>query len=317
MSLRKHRHATLTDAQNVAVHWGLDVESIELIAHSGNSVYRARRAGQLVILRLTDRAYRNHDECLAELEFVQFLAHHDVRAACPLASIDGVLIVPVHRPSVSFLCSVFEFAPGSDLSDQTLRRKPTVIYEWGHSLARLHAVSRRSKPLRRWHWHEEHLLSNAAHYLTSADKHIERELEMVLETLGKLDCTSENYGMTHADFGPGNFHYTPAQGITAFDFGNCCYHWFVWDLAIGLRYLAQQDYSQDCQRALLDGYQALSPIEPNMFAMLPLFIRLRYLYIYLDRLAKVAEHPNDLRYQKDASVARDQLLHSPNIKLLG
>ncbi|MEZ4613009.1 MAG: phosphotransferase [Caldilineaceae bacterium] len=58
------------------------------------------------------------------------------------------------------------------------------------------------------------------------------ELAQIAAALRTLPQTDATYGMTHGDFGPQNFRYDPVHGITAFDFGNCGYHWYLWDIAV-------------------------------------------------------------------------------------
>jgi Ser/Thr protein kinase RdoA (MazF antagonist) len=97
--------------------------------------------------------------------------------------------------------------------------------------------------------------------------------------------------MIHADFGPRNFHYHPETGLTTFDFGNCCYHWFSADLAISLSILRHYPDRNQYRTWLLSGYQDISPLDPNFLAHLSWFIRLRILYVYLDRLAYFGPTP--------------------------
>ena len=73
-------------AMDAAALWAIDPLSIEHIADFGNSVYRARRADQVVILRLTDPHVRSANATSAELEFIRHLHRCGVPVSCPLAS---------------------------------------------------------------------------------------------------------------------------------------------------------------------------------------------------------------------------------------
>jgi Ser/Thr protein kinase RdoA (MazF antagonist) len=103
----------------------------------------------------------------------------------------------------------------------------------------------------------------------------------------------DTFGMTHADFGPRNFNYHPELGITAFDFGNCCYHWYISDLAIALSTLRRYPrHERDRYRDwLLSSYQEVSPIDQQLLADISWFLRLRILYVYLDRLMLFGPSP--------------------------
>jgi Ser/Thr protein kinase RdoA (MazF antagonist) len=109
----------------------------------------------------------------------------------------------------------------------------------------------------------------------------------------RLPVISDTYGMTHADFGPRNFNYHPELGVTAFDFGNCCYHWYISDLAIALSTLRRWPCDERCRYRdwLLDGYQEVFPIDEKLLSNLDRFLRLRILYVYLDRLMLFGSTP--------------------------
>ena len=137
------------------------------------------------------------------------------------------------------------------------------------------------------------------------------EFDRVMDWLASMPETVASFGMTHSDHAPGNFHYSASDGITTFDFGNCCYHWYAWDLAVGLRYLRTNPQAKRYGDALLAGYEENSPIETCWLHNLDWFIRLRYLYIYLDRLMELHEDPTDAK-RAEVNSWRDALRREIN-----
>ena len=77
------------------------------------------------------------------------------------------------------------------------------------------------------------------------------------------------------------------------DFGNCCYHWYISDLAIALSTLRRwpRDERDRYRDWLLAGYQEIFPIDHQLLANISWFIRLRILYVYLDRLLLFGSDP--------------------------
>ncbi len=70
----------------------------------------------------------------------------------------------------------------------------------------------------------------------------------------------------------------------AFDFGNCCYHWFIADIAISLSTVRRKVNRDQIKQEFLSGYKKVRLLPPNLDALLDLFIRLRVVYVYLSRL---------------------------------
>ena len=308
---RTHTRAEPQTALDAAQQWELQPASIGLIAHSGNSVYRAKRKCETVILRLTDSNYRTAQETAAELAFIDHLSCCGVQVSCAIPSVDGMLVEEVSCTGNTFLACLFEYAPGTVLTPSSAGWNDELLIDWGRSLATLHKVSGSAPALHRWHWCEEHLIEHALDILPANDERVRHEFQTVFDWFSELVRNPGNYGMTHSDYGPGNYHYTQPTGITAFDFGNCCYHWYLWDLAVGFRWLSTFPEAERLQASVLRGYQSVLSIEACLLARMSWFIRLRLLYIYLDRRAKFLYQRDD-ESRVEAEFWRNQIHLTPS-----
>ena len=282
--------------------WGADARSVEHIGDFGNSVYAVVRGGEQLILRLTEPSYRSWSDNQAELEYLQHLDGCDVRVSVPLASQADALLERVTVGERSLLASLFTYAPGEYVDRESAHWGAPFFRAWGRALGCIHRASRSFRPAghaRRWRWSEEGLFANARDLIPAGDAESLRELETLLGWFARLPETGDTFGMTHADFGPRNFNYHPELGITAFDFGNCCYHWYISDLAIALSTLRRwpRDERDRYRDWLLAGYQEIYPIDPGLLANLDWFIRLRILYVYLDRLLLFGPAPTPEQQQ--------------------
>jgi Ser/Thr protein kinase RdoA (MazF antagonist) len=276
--------------------WGADARTLEHIGDFGNSVYAVMRAGQKLILRLTEPSFRSWSDNQAELEYLLHLDSRGVRVNVPLASRAGALLEHVTVGDRLLLASLFTFAPGEYVDRDSPHWGAPFLRAWGRALASIHRASRGFRPAseaRRWVWSEEMLIVNARGLIPADDAPSLRELETLLGWFARLPTSDDTFGMTHADFGPRNFNYHPAGGVTAFDFGNCCYHWYVSDIAISLSTLRRYPRAERdrCRNWLLAGYQEIFPIDRELLAGISWFIRLRILYVYLDRLTLFGPAP--------------------------
>ncbi len=281
-----------------AERWGVDAATIQHIGDFGNSVYGCQLDGRSVILRLTDPKDRSQPINQAELDFLAHLGRCGVQVSLPIPSRRGSLIEAGSVDDETLLASMFEYAPGVQVTPESPYWHEAFFREWGRTLAHIHQAARAYEPpsdARRWQWMDEDLIANARRYIPASDSASLRELDTVMEHISRLPTNRDSYGLTHADFSYRNFHYDPHSGITAFDFGNCCYHWFISDIAIALSTLRHYPSSErDQYRAwLLAGYRDVFPIDPFLFTQLNWFIRLRILYVYLDRLALFGTSPAD------------------------
>lgn len=287
-----------TAARLAALLWDRGSEEIAHIADSGNSVYRVGAGASRRILRLTNPAYRTPLECEAELEYLLHLDACGVRCNQPIASTSHRLVEEVVIDGKTILASLFTWAPGERIEPDSALWDDDYIRTWGRILGSIHDASRRFRPQgegRRWLWRDEVFLARADD-LIPADDPISRALfNELMQFFDGLPQTDETFGMVHGDFAPQNFHFDPAIGITAFDFGNCCYHWYINDIAVSLTrfYRFTPDKRQHSEKLLLEGYRDAFAINEDMIELLGIFTRMRAMYVYLSRLMKFGNNPTE------------------------
>jgi amicoumacin kinase len=281
-----------------AERWGADPATIAHIGDFGNSVYSFDCAGEKVILRLTDPADRSKSVNYAELDFLLHLRHCGVSVSTPILSRFNRLIETVSVENSTLLASVFEYAPGVQVTPDSPYWEEKFFRAWGRTLAQIHWAATTFEPAgehRRWQWMDEVLIADARRLIPADDRLSLRELDTVMQHLSSLPAGQDTYGLIHADFGTRNFHYAPDGTITAFDFGNCCYHWFVSDITIALSTLRHYPRSEREQYRswMLAGYQEIFPVDPFLLSQSGWFMRLRILYVYLDRLMLFGAAPDE------------------------
>lgn len=286
----------LAFARTAAPLWDVQPEALRHVADRGNSVWFCDDGAFPRVLRLTDPAHRSIDECRAELEYLMHLHAEEVPVAPPIASREGNLLEPIELNGDTRAASVFCYAPGIEVHRDTPHWTQPFFQAWGHALGQLHAASSRFQPrspARRWHWRDEYWIAKARDFLPSEDTRSISIFEGLMESLGDIEESSENFGMIHADFAPQNFHYDPQKGITAFDFGNCCYHWYASDLAISFSTLTDRDQDEQLRLRswILDGYRLARPFTEFDEGLVPRLMRLRTVYVYLSRLWYFGAHP--------------------------
>lgn len=310
MAITWKNNASKELANTAAELWGAAIT--EHISDSGNSVWLAEQNGQPIILRFTDPTYRSFSQCVEEIQYIWHLYCCGLQVATHIPSQTGNAVEEVAVNTESMLASAFYVAPGTTPTPESADWNDTLFLEWGRTLGKMHAASRRFQPQtapQRWLWHEEVFLAQASQLLPSNDRKSHKELEAILCWFAELPKNKENFGMTHGDFAPQNFHYHPQVGITTFDFGNCCYHWYISDIAISLMSFRNHPKRDHYRNLLLSGYREQSPLGSEAFFQWSWFFRLRTLYVYLSRLMKFGESPTEKEQEVLARLRRN--VHEP------
>lgn len=275
-------------AARALTRWAADPDSLAHLATSGNAVHRFTRDGVPHILRLTVPAHRSPAQTVAEMEYLRHLQAGGVRANAPVPSLEGRLVEVVDDVSAC----VLTWVPGLVVTPDSEHWNERFFREWGASLARIHAASRTYLGPARWDWRDENLFIEADALIPADDAPVRTELTRVLREIEDLPRDGSCYGMIHADFAPGNFYYVPGVGIHAFDFGNCCTHWFASDIAISLSVLRRRSERDRLRTWLLDGYREVTPLPAGTPESIDLLLQLRILYVLLSRLRWFGPSPD-------------------------
>ncbi len=290
------RYADMSDAMRVVVSWEGDPSSVVHMGNHGNSIFSFNnKFGEIQILRFTDPAFRSLSECIAELMFVNQLHADSVPVAAAIPHPNGALAFEVNCSPGQLICSSIEFAQGHEVSEDSPYWRDDFFREWGRNLALIHESSARLKPSLaapvRWQWSDEILFRQADELIPRDDFKSREELEEILSECQNLGKSATEFGLIHADHAPQNFRYNAeANRITAFDFGNCCYHWYIADIAISLSTVRRKANRNAIKNSLLKGYLTVRALPKDYEKLIDLFIRLRVVYFYLSRLHMWSEH---------------------------
>lgn len=257
-----------------------------------NLVYQYTYGDQARVLRLSYRPERCVERIQAELHFVNYLAECGVRVSRPVSSENGNLFEVVQAGGVSFIAVSFIQGRGMRVPDNGYRyRKGVPIEEyfqnWGQMLGQMHRLTKAYQPLnefvRRPEWHSWDYFTGfpAGERLPA----IQKKYELLIAELHALPKDADAYGLIHFDFNDGNFTVDYDNGdITVFDFDDCCYFWFMYDLAcaweggIGramFRPLAERKAFMDhYMEQVMEGYSRENTLSAGWFERMPLFLRL-------------------------------------------
>lgn len=237
------------------------------------------------VIRISHNSHRTVEQLNAELAFVGALAEKGAPVCRPLSTRDGRWLTTVGE----FHACRFERAAGQALSPEPY--PDIVVRNWGRAVGQFHAISIDGLPtLNRPHWQDD-----ANHDFV---KRVPKEQTLVVEraltlmsTLSTLPDDRAVFGLIHSDAHAGNFFVQKSGAIQVFDFDDCLYAWFGYDLATILLGLLLQPWAGEDEQSrqesvtrfmatFLEGYTAHCPTENLLLEHMPLLIKLREFSLY-------------------------------------
>jgi Ser/Thr protein kinase RdoA (MazF antagonist) len=257
-----------------------------------NLVYQYERDGQPRVLRISYRPDRPVETIQAELHFIDYLAEEGVRVSAPVPSENGNLLEVIPAAGIPFIAVSFVKGLGMRVPDNGYRYREGVpiqeyFRDWGQVLGQIHRLTKTYQPLnnttRRPEWHTWEYYRGFPY--GEQLPVIQKKYEQLIAELHALPKDVDSYGLIHNDFNDGNITVDYENGnITVFDFDDCCYFWFMYDLAcaweggigrVMFRPLEERKAFMDrYTEEVLTGYTRENSLSGDWLARLPLFLHL-------------------------------------------
>ena len=242
------------------------------------------------VLRISTLGDRSAEEYEAETEFVHYLAENGAPVAAVIPSKDGKLAERVEDDGECFV-SLFAYARGILLYENGYRYREGVpitelFYNMGKTIGAIHRLSKCFHPThRRQQYFDKYNMAEIDKVIPEEFAELKASIADRLEKFRGLPMDPESYGLVHFDFSDGNYHVDLSDGaITTFDFDNCIYCWYMFDLAhlwthgVGwctwiedgeerLKYMKEKYFA-----VVLEGYRSETDLPESLLEKLTLFI---------------------------------------------
>ena len=308
-----------------------DFDCHEVEDHEGgrNRIFICSKDGvKKFVLRISATGDRSENDYLAEAEFVRYLAKNGAPVADVIPSANGKLVEVLDGNVTDLVAagddgatpvflSLFEYAKGMLLADNAYRyREGAPLSEYffntGKTLGKIHALSKNFKPVAALHrsdYFDKYNMEYLGRLIPDKYSELKSAIAACLETFLALPTDTQSYGLVHFDFSDGNYHIDMNTGaITVFDFDNCLYCWYMFDLANlwlhnegwcrheadpGKRFALMQQ-SFDLQ---LQGYKTETELPDGLLEKLPLFIDMVLIENIVDEFECAAREGQELDYE--------------------
>jgi Ser/Thr protein kinase RdoA (MazF antagonist) len=239
------------------------------------------------ILRIGHSLRRTLALIQAEVDWINYLADGGAGVAKAWLSERGNLVEAVDdEQGGQFLVTAFAKAAGRHPG--RAEWTPAFFETYGQLIGRMYALSRRYTPPHadcvRPHWNDE-VNMEIEKFLPQGDEYIAEQFRALLAYLEALPANPEGYGLIHQDAHGGNFHVDDAGQITLFDFDDCCYGHYIYDLAMVVFYaiVNRSDMpaaTREFMGPFLHGYSRENQLDPAWLKEIPHFLKLREIDLY-------------------------------------
>jgi Ser/Thr protein kinase RdoA (MazF antagonist) len=271
--------------------YGVTREDVRLLDGFESFIYEYEKDRESHILRISHSLHRTSDLTRGEIEWVNYLAAGGVPAARAVLSERGNLVEPLPVGDGSHFTAVsFERARG----DHPTRAdwENGLAGKMGQIMGRMHALTKDFEPshdrFRRHTWYDDFPDGIAERYLPASETNVIDRFYRTLEYLHTLPQDRDSYGLVHVDFHGGNFFVADGQ-ITLFDFDDCQYTWFIYDIAMALFYAIPHHceketdvaWARDFLNQFMAGYRRENTIAPEWMEQIPTFLKLREIDLYI------------------------------------
>lgn len=294
----------------------LEGYEIQLVPpHEGgrNIVYTCEQEGcESLILRISFLPDRNHEDYIAELEYVRYLYEHGANVSNVICSKKGHLLEEIICDEHTFFICLFVMAKGKMLAENNYQYREGVpitehYFNCGKALGKMHQIAKGYTPVhRRHHFFDNYKGEYIDDMIPESFSLLKEKMVELLNTLKGLDTNQETFGMIHFDYNDGNYSIDFDTGqITVYDFDNSCFGWYMYDLAdLWTHGVGWIQFEPDAgkRKAFMDhyfetalaSYTSETKIEDSMMEKLPLFIQVTLLENILgqfEEMQRTGEEP--------------------------
>jgi Ser/Thr protein kinase RdoA (MazF antagonist) len=282
--IKRYNDDILSEAMQ---RYGIRKNEIKLLDGFESFMYEFHRPqdGEF-ILRVSHSGRRTPQMIAGEVDWINYLARGGANVARAILSNRGKLVEAVDDGhGEQFLATAFIKAQGSPSGETQWTAE--FVRHYGQVIGRIHALTKDYTPSqpswRREEWDAPGNLDIEKWMPPSETTALQKFQELMthLETLPK---DRDSYGLIHQDAHGGNFFVHQGQ-ITLFDFDDCVYGWFIYDIAMVLFYAAmfKEDmsaYTLRFMRDFLHGYSLENELDPIWLEELPYFMKLREIDLF-------------------------------------
>jgi Ser/Thr protein kinase RdoA (MazF antagonist) len=279
-----YSEAILAEARG---RYGIAADKIRLLDGFESFMYEFERPDGAFILRIGHSRRRSIPLIKGEVDWINYLAAGGAGVARAVLSANDRLVEVIEDGCGGhFLATAFVKARGGPPTKESWNE--ALFERYGRLIGRMHALSKDYEPpdptWRRPEW-DDPLMLDPELWRLPLEPAVVQKFQVLMAYLQSLPKEREGYGLIHQDAHGGNFFVDDEGTITLFDFDDCAYSWYIYDIAMVLFYaVANRPDANDFARVFMEhfmrGYRQENWLEPAWLREIPAFLKLREIDLY-------------------------------------
>lgn len=289
-------------AKQALGNYDLKIVGIIFLSHEENTVFKViaennnsktlantnLKYGVYLLRVYRQNRYKSITIC-SELAWLSFLSKNsNLEISEPVLNRDDSFLTIATTPETlePRYCVLFKWLSGRFIKTRLTSKATKQV---GTFLGYLHNHSQQFQPPKNFHrpkWDENGLLEYSPIKLPKENDFFSPSSKRILslaamkirESLITIDKNSESFGLIHNDLHLGNCVFDRSR-IKVFDFDDCGWGYYLYDLAIFLYYLASQENFASLQTSLFEGYLSVRSLPKKSESYLEAMIAARRLYL--------------------------------------
>lgn len=272
--------------QEAMRRYGIEKDQIHILDSFESFIFEYSNQSVEYILRISHSIRRTEDLIRGEVDWINFLADRNIGVSKGITSRNGNLVEAVDdHQGGQFLATAFVKAKGHSPWG---RWTPALYESYGELVGKIHFHTQYFQPLfstrKRPEW-DDPIFDYVDQYLSDSDWKIRERYRDVCQHVNKIPKTIETYGLIHQDAHGANLFVDDHGNITLFDFDDCCYSWFINDIAIVLFYMASTTEDKvpltiEFLSRFLHGYMRYFKLDFDLLKKIPYFLKIREIELY-------------------------------------
>jgi len=268
--------------------YGITPDHIRLLDGFESFIYEFERDGGEYILRIGHSLRRTIELIQGEVSWINHLAQGGAGVSRAILSLNGQLVEAIDdEGGGQFLATAFVKAQGRPIWE--IGWTPDAYERYGELLGRIHALSCTYTPpdptFKRPEWDDPRNME-ADRWLPPSEAIAAQKFSEIMTYLNTLPRDdSRAYGLIHQDAHSANFFVDDQGRFTLFDFDDCVYSWYIYDIAMVVFYMiVLEDDPLPLTEAFMprfwSGYRRHHDLDPLWLAEIPHFLKLREIDLY-------------------------------------
>jgi len=273
--------------QEAMSRYGIDAGRIKLLDGFESYMYEFDRDDGEYVLRIAHSIRRNENLIKGEVDWINYLARGGASVARAVLSRRDLLVEAIDDGrGGQFLATAFIRAKG--LPPRKVGLTPALYRTYGTMLGRMHALSKDYEPpdpaWKRPEW-DDPAMMEIDRFVPASEPLVVEKWKQLRKHLAGLPRDRDAYGLIHQDAHGGNFLVDEEGRITLFDFDDCVYSWYVYDIAMVVFYLANGrddacEYTRELLSHFMPAYLAENDLDGRWMTEIPAFLKLREIDLY-------------------------------------